>query len=154
MHDHPYWTGCECAAGLQLLHRSSESVEELDRRDMYLQYRALERECVLALAAQPGSPEEAAAKRRCRQIVASWRSCMMSRQQQGAILNGAPRAWSYLTSMQPLPRVCGTHRLPSDLHVPRTWITFMRSKTVQLILCQPERRISTCILVQTMFGGL
>jgi len=72
-----------------LVQRSGEGAEELDRRDLYLQYRALQRECTLALAAQPDSPEEAAAKRRCRHIIASWRSCMMSRQQQGAILNGA-----------------------------------------------------------------
>ncbi len=73
----------------KLVQRSGEGAEELDRRDLYLQYRALERECTLALAAQLDTPEEVAAKRRCRHIVASWRSCMMSRQQQGAILNGA-----------------------------------------------------------------
>ena len=86
----------------KLLQRSGESTEELDRRDLYLQYRALERECTLALAAQPDSPEEAAARHRCRHIVASWRSCMMSRQQQGAVLNGATRP---LASML---RVCQT----------------------------------------------
>ena len=90
----------------KLVQRSGESAEELDRRDLYLQYRALEREYTLALAAEPGSAEEAAARRRCRQIVGSWRSCMMSRQQQGAVLTGAHPLLSDGTPYRPPSRCC------------------------------------------------
>ena len=72
-----------------LVEQCGESPEQLDRRDLYLQYQALEQQYMLAHAAEGGSPAKAAALKRCRSIIAAWRRCMMARQQQGAVLSGA-----------------------------------------------------------------